>query len=126
MNPRANRNALSILDVSTTPCQLTTASGLVSMIVTSISVFSSRLSLLARMGAFSVSSFYYLKYLENLNHLYPGKIWKQYLPNIEQQNGLGLDDFSMFTSPWAQTEEDEQFFMETVRSAGKVFLILFK
>ena len=78
------------------------------------------------MGAFSVSSFYYLKYLENLNHLYPGKIWKQYLPNIEQQNGLGLDDFSMFTSPWAQTEEDEQFFMETVRSAGKVFLILFK
>ena len=96
------------------------------MIVTSISVFSSRLSLRARMGAFSVSSFYFLKYLENLNHLYPGKIWKQYLPNIEQQNGLGLDDFSMFTSPWAQTEEDEQFFMDTVRSAGKVFLILFK
>ena len=39
---------------------------------------------------------------------------------MDEMSGLGLGDFSMFTSPWAQTFDDEQFFTDTATSVGKV------
>ena len=39
---------------------------------------------------------------------------------MEAQKGLGLEDYSMFTSPWARTFEDEQFFTDTTSTVGQV------
>ena len=39
---------------------------------------------------------------------------------MDEMSGLGLDDFSMFTSPWAQTFDDEQFFNDTATLVGNV------
>ena len=47
-------------------------------------------------------------------------MWNEYLPNIKQWRGFSLEDFSMFISPWAQTFEDEEFFMNTVKRVGEV------
>lgn len=48
------------------------------------------------------------------------RLWEQYFSNIEQLGGLGFEDYSMFTSPWAQTFEDEQFFTYTTTTIGKL------
>ena len=50
--------------------------------------------------------------------MFKGKLWEQYVSNIE--SGPGLEDYSMFTSPWAQTFEDEQFFTDATYTIGKV------
>ena len=47
-----------------------------------------------------------------------GKLLEQYFSNIEP--GPGLEDYSMFTGPWAQTFEDEQFFTDASSTIGKV------
>ena len=39
---------------------------------------------------------------------------------MDEMSGLGMDDFSMFTSPWAQTFDDEQFFTDTATLVGNV------
>ena len=56
--------------------------------------------------------------------LISGELWDNYFPNGENLSGLGMDDFSMLTSPWAQTFDDEQFFRETVTTVGKVIFHL--
>ena len=52
------------------------------------------------------------------------ELWEKYFPNSEQPSGLGLNDFSILTSPWAQTFDDEQFFTETATTVGKVIFYL--
>ena len=53
-----------------------------------------------------------------------GELRDHSFPNSEQLNGLGLDNFSIITSPWAQTFDDEQFFTETATTVGKVIFHL--
>ena len=54
--------------------------------------------------------------------IFKGKLWEQYFSNIE--SGQGLEDYSMFSSPWAQSFEDEQFFMDATSTIGKVIFKL--
>jgi len=55
---------------------------------------------------------------------YSGKthsaLWDQYFPHMEDLDGIGLEDFASFTSPWAQTMEDEAFFMSTCREVSQL------
>ena len=42
------------------------------------------------------------------------------IPNFEEMRGVRIDDYSMFTSPWAISIEDETIFNETTNELGKV------
>ena len=42
------------------------------------------------------------------------------IPNFEEMRGVRIDDYSMFTSPWAISIEDEEIFNETTNELGKV------
>ena len=44
----------------------------------------------------------------------------EYFPNAKR--GFNLEDTSMFISPWSQTFDDEQFFMETMKTVGQVLI----
>jgi len=42
------------------------------------------------------------------------------IPNFEEMRGVRIDDYSMFTSPWAISIEDEEIFNETTKELGKL------
>ena len=39
---------------------------------------------------------------------------------LAESRGLGMKDYSIFRSPWAQSLEDEVFFETTVKAVGKL------
>jgi len=45
------------------------------------------------------------------------------IPNLEEMRGVRIDDYSMFTSPWAISIEDEEIFNETTNALGKVLFL---
>merc|ERR1711915_1050828 len=45
------------------------------------------------------------------------------IPNFEEMRGVRIDDYSMFTSPWAISIEDEEIFNETTIELGKLLIL---
>ena len=41
-------------------------------------------------------------------------------PGLEKMKGMGMEDQTVFVSPWALSSHDEEFFTETVRNLGEV------
>ena len=41
-------------------------------------------------------------------------------PGLEKMKGIGMEDQTVFVSPWALSSYDEEFFTETVRNLGAV------
>ena len=41
-------------------------------------------------------------------------------PDVKARAGMGLEEYSFFISPWAQSFEEEVFFDETVKKVGQV------
>eukprot|EP00090_Calanus_glacialis_P007733 TRINITY_DN16185_c0_g1_i1.p1 TRINITY_DN16185_c0_g1~~TRINITY_DN16185_c0_g1_i1.p1 ORF type:complete len:225 (+),score=56.67 TRINITY_DN16185_c0_g1_i1:3-677(+) len=39
-------------------------------------------------------------------------------PGLEKMKGIGMEDQTVFVSPWALSSHDEEFFTETVRNLG--------
>ena len=45
---------------------------------------------------------------------------EQFIANIQTRKGMGMQDYSHFTSPWAQTWEEEDFFETTVKTLSNL------
>ena len=48
------------------------------------------------------------------------ELWDLYFPNMEHHEGIVMEYFSMFISPWASTREDELFFRNTCSEVAQV------
>ena len=59
----------------------------------------------------------------NCNGIFLGGLMCRDIPNFEEMRGVRIDDYSMFTSPWAISIEDEKIFNETTNELGKVLFL---